>query len=343
IPKVPEQGYYVLSSAQQRMYFLYEFDKASLSYNMPGIYRLTGELDVPHLKACFHQLVDRHESLRTFFEMRDSGVVQRIVPAADFEVLYKEGSSEDMQSVIDGFVRPFELCSAYPFRVALYQFAPREALLLIDMHHIISDGVSHQVLLEDFCKLYQGESLAPLSLQYRDYAHWQQDSLEEGTLADHRSYWLSVYKELPSQLSLPTDYPRPLIKTDHGRSTGITIEGRRLHKLRALAQEEGVTMYMLLLALYTLLLRKLSNQEDIVVGTPTSGRHHADLEGMVGMFVNTLALRYEVSGDQDFRSYLSLVKRCTLGAFDHQLYQYETLVEELGIDRDTSRNPLFDV
>ncbi|WP_340203779.1 condensation domain-containing protein, partial [Ascidiimonas sp. W6] len=314
---------------QKRMYFLYEFDRMSTAYNMPGVFTIDARLDVERLKEAFHALVERHESLRTQFVLEGGHVFQRIVPASDFSVIEYHSSQSTADSLIDSFMRPFDLANEYPFRAGLIHLEEGGYILVFDMHHIISDGVSHEILLNDFWCLYRGETLPELPLQYRDYAEWQQSEAQASLVASHKAYWLDVFSEEVNVLELPTDYPRPLVKSDRGATSSFHLEPVMIDGLRELSKDSGVTMYMLFLAAYNVLLSKLSNTEDVVVGTPTSGRHHADLEAMVGMFVNTLALRNEVPGSARFLDFLQHVKQHTLSAFDHQLYQYEDLVEAL--------------
>ncbi|RBW63437.1 non-ribosomal peptide synthetase, partial [Tenacibaculum sp. E3R01] len=216
-------------------------------------------------------------------------------------------------------------------------------LLMIDSHHIINDGVSNEVLMKGFWLLYHGESLPSLNIDYIDYSVWQQSEGYQDLVSSHKTYWLDKYSEELTALELPTDYPRSQNQSTEGDVHSITLSKKQSEELRKIAASEGVTMYTLFLGIYSILLSKLSNQEDIVVGTPTAGRNHADLEEVVGMFVNTLALRNQVTSGTSFQEFLSELQVNTLMAFDHQLYQYEELVDALDVSRDSGRNPLFDV
>ena len=343
IPISPELEYYPLSSAQKRMYFLYEFDKESTSYNISSFYRIGGEFSISMLESAFKKLVARHESLHTLFALIDGYPVQRIVDGSTFEINYHKGEASEMASYINSFVRPFDLSQEIPVRVSLMDVADEDYLLIIDMHHIINDGVSQAILMQEFWSLYNESELPELGIQYKDYAYWQQSDAHQALVSNHKSYWLKTYSKEIVTLELPMDHPRPVQISDQGGTHMVHFDTLQTNKLRALATAEGVTMYTLFLAIYNVLLSKLSNQFDIIVGTPTAGRHHADLEGLVGMFVNTLALRNQVDSNLSFKDFLASVQDNTLSAFDHQLYQYEELVDELELSRDTSRNPLFDV
>ncbi|MEE4001910.1 amino acid adenylation domain-containing protein, partial [Tenacibaculum sp. FZY0031] len=243
----------------------------------------------------------------------------------------------------ESFVRPFDLNKEYPFRVGIVRDIEGGHLLLIDMHHIISDGVSHSILLEEFARLYEGEALPEVSLHYKDYAEWQQGSLNSVQRLSDEEYWQNMYASPTSALVLPYDYTRPAIKSDVGLSIDTTIDSDRVEKIRAFIEVTGTTMFMFLLSIHKIVLSRLSGQEDIVIGTPTSGRSHADIEQTVGMFVNTLALRSYPLKDKKFTAYLQEVKELVLSSFEHEGYQYEDLIDRLSIERDTSRNPLFDV
>ncbi|WP_243643718.1 condensation domain-containing protein, partial [Tenacibaculum sp. M341] len=322
IPKLPVKRLYELSSAQKRMYFLYEFDKQSTSYNMPSCYRLDSNINLDRLAATFRSLVIRHSSLRTRFVLEANEVHQQVMDGEDFKVNYIEvEDSSTTEEQVSSFVRPFDLNEEYPFRVGILEDV-KGYLLLIDMHHIISDGVSHDVLMQDFIRLYQGEHLPSLTLQYTDYSAWQQSEVHQEQLAKDKAYWLSVYSEEATVLNLPYDYDRPKLKETLGASVTLELSTAQTEGLRSLGLTHDSTIYMVMLSFYKILLSKLSNQYDIITGTPTSGRNHADVEQMVGMFVNTLALRSYPEGDKTYAEYLSEVKEMVLTSFVHESYQY---------------------
>lgn len=343
IPKALEQDYYPLSSAQSRMYFLYEFEKTGTSYNMPSFYRISKNLDISKLEAAYKELVRRHQSLCTVFKLVDSHPVQQVIDSSLFELTYHQCSASEVDSTIADFVRPFDLSKDFPIRVSLVDVIGQDYLLMSDVHHIINDGVSNEILMRDFWSIYNEDVLPDLGIQYIDYAVWQESNTYQELISQHKTYWLDCYRDELTTLELPTDYSRPANPSNKGKDYKLTLSKKQSDQLRSVAGSEGVTMYILFLAIYNVLLNKLSNQTDIVVGTPTVGRHHADLEGLVGMFVNTLALRNKADSNLSFRDFLANVKQNTLKAFDNQLYQYEELVDTLEIPRGTGHNPLFDV
>lgn len=330
------QDTYPVSSAQKRMYVLQQLEDGGVGYNMPAVLELTGPLDRGWLEETFRQLVERHESLRTSFETGPDGEpVQRIHDSVPFQL--------DEAESADAFVRPFCLEEAPLFRAALVKESDERHLLLTDMHHIISDGVSVNTLIKEFGELYAGRSLAPMRLQYKDYAVWQRSFQEKEGYQKQEAYWLKRLEgELPV-LELPADKPRPAVRSFAGGSVSCTLDAETASGLHRIARDHGSTLYMVLLAAYNTLLARLSGQEDIIVGSPIAGRPHKDLEPILGMFVNTLAIRTEPKGDKRFTDYLAEVRQAALEAYEHQDYPFEELVERLGVQRDTSRNPLFDV
>ncbi|WP_369878791.1 amino acid adenylation domain-containing protein [Bacillus sp. JNUCC-21] len=330
------QDTYPVSSAQKRMYVLQQLEDGGVGYNMPAVLELTGPLDRGRLEETFRQLVERHESLRTSFETGPDGEpVQRIHDSVPFQL--------DEAESADAFVRPFCLEEAPLFRAALVKESDERHLLLTDMHHIISDGVSVNTLIKEFGELYAGRSLAPMRLQYKDYAVWQRSFQEKEGYQKQEAYWLKRLEgELPV-LELPADKARPAVRSFAGGSVSCTLDAETASGLHRIARDHGSTLYMVLLAAYNTLLARLSGQEDIIVGSPIAGRPHKDLEPILGMFVNTLAIRTEPKGDKRFTDYLAEVRQAALEAYEHQDYPFEELVERLGVQRDTSRNPLFDV
>ncbi|WKT34215.1 non-ribosomal peptide synthetase [Bacillus amyloliquefaciens] len=330
------QDTYPVSSAQKRMYVLQQLEDGGVGYNMPAVLELTGPLDRSRLEETFRQLVERHESLRTSFETGPDGEpVQRIHDSVPFQL--------DEAESADAFVRPFCLEEAPLFRAALVKESDERHLLLTDMHHIISDGVSVNTLIKEFGELYAGRSLAPMRLQYKDYAVWQRSFQEKEGYQKQEAYWLKRLEgELPV-LELPADKPRPAVRSFAGGSVSCTLDAETASGLHRIARDHGSTLYMVLLAAYNTLLARLSGQEDIIVGSPIAGRPHKDLEPILGMFVNTLAIRTEPKGDKRFTDYLAEVRQAALEAYEHQDYPFEELVERLGVQRDMSHNPLFDV
>ncbi|MFS4449744.1 condensation domain-containing protein, partial [Maribacter sp. 2307UL18-2] len=341
--KAPSRDYYDLSAAQRRLYFLYEMDRSSLAYNLPRLIELKGALDLVRLEVAFEKLISRHEILRTRFEVVGDKVYQRIIADVDFKLEFHRSKGPGVDGLAKEFVRPFDLGDAPLLRAGLIEVSDMEHFLMVDMHHIVTDGVSQGILIRDFMRFYNNEEPEALPLQYKDYSEWQQGPEQQARLNSQRGFWLGEFSEEASVLELPTDYPRPRFKSYKGSNISFSLGVETTGRLKALGEEVGATMFMTVLALFNVLLGKLGNREDVTIGTGVAGRHHPDLEGIMGMFVNTLALRNSPQGDMGFKEFLTQVKGRTLCCLDNQDYPYEELIDELQVPRDTGRNPLFDV
>ena len=343
IEKVEERDYYQVSSAQKRIYLLQQFDTGNTAYNMPGMVMIEGELNIPQLEGTFKKLIKRHETLRTSFVRVDEEVVQRIEDDFDFKVEYFDDQDISIDQIRKEFIRPFNLEEAPLLRVGVIRQKKDKHLLFFDLHHIISDGTSMGILIDEFARLYQGEDLEELQLQYKDYAEWQNQLQNSETMKEEEKYWLGLFAGEIPVLNLPTDYPRPKTQSFIGDTYSFELEANLASKLREIGQYTNTTIYMLLLSALNILLAKYSKQDDIIIGSPIAGRDHADLENIIGMFVNTLAMRNNPVSDKTYRQFLAEVRENALLAYENQDYQFEELVEKLDINRDKSRNPLFDV
>jgi tyrocidine synthetase-3 len=343
IDVVEEREYYPVSTAQKRLYILQQFEEETVNYNMPRVLEMKGDLDKERLEAAFKALVQRHDSLRTSFDIVEDKPVQRVHREVDFSFGYTEAKKEEMDQIISSFIRPFDLSHAPLLRVELVRVAEEHHFFLFDMHHIISDGVSMNIVINDLMSFYEEKELPNLRVQYKDFSVWENNIIAADEMKKQEAYWHETFREEIPVLELPTDYTRPVIKDAAGDLINFMINSETLSQMQEIAKQNGATLYMVLLAAYNVLLSRYSGQTDIVVGSPTAGRSHADLEHTVGMFVNTLALRNSPLPDQSFETFLSEVKEQTLQIYEHQDYPFELLVEKLGVQRDTSRSPLFDV
>ncbi|WP_036604236.1 non-ribosomal peptide synthetase [Paenibacillus assamensis] len=343
IPVAEKCDYYPVSSMQQRMYVLHELeDKRSVAYNMPSAYRIQGELDVARLEQAVQALIRRHDLLRTVFETIDGVIVQRECTNVSFAIERSEGSEVTIDSAMRAFVRPFYLEEAPLLRMEVLKINEQDHILLVDMHHIISDGISGQIIVNETIALYTQQQLPELALQYKDYAVWQQQRLSDSRMVDHKGYWLQQFSGSLPLLNLPLDYRRPVQQSFAGNTLRFTAGAELTAQLNQFASRNGATLYHVLLAAYYLLLNKYSAQHDIIIGTPVAGRNHPDLHNMLGMFVNTLALRIKSQPEQTFEQIVDTIKELSLEAMEHQEYPFEQLLDELDVKRDTSRNPLFD-
>lgn len=343
INPVEKQDYYPVSSAQRRMYVVEQIGSSNTtSYNMPFLLEIEGALDIVRLRQSLKKLVIRHESLRTSFHMVEEILMQRVHSDVEWDLMVMQATDEDLQHMIDAFIQPFDLSESTLFRAGLIQIESNRHLLMLDMHHIISDGVSINVLFQDMMQIYQGNELPPLRIQYKDYAVWQQGAAQITRLREQEQYWLNQFSgELPV-LEMPTDYTRPSIQQSDGDIWSFEISAEIVNKIKKVSTTKGTTLYMTLLAAYQVLLSKYTGQDDIIVGSPIAGRPHADIEQIVGMFVNTLAFRGQPKSNQSFMDYLSQVKEQVLQAYDNAEYPFEELLDKLDLERDLSRHPLFD-
>ena len=340
-----KKEYYALSSAQRRLYILQRMTPLGTIYNMFQAQQLSSDVNKEKLRKTFKQLIQRHESLRTSFIEVNEESVQKIHEQVEFEIEYYDLATDEHGRTIHTFIRPFDLSCAPLLRVGIGENRSEENkyLLMVDMHHIISDGVSHGILLKEFLAIYEGASLPPPQLQYKDFAEWQNRPAQRERLKKQEQYWLNNLEgELPV-MNLPYDYARPNVQSFEGSQIVFYLETGETEALKALAVREDVTLFMILLAVFKLLLSRLSGQEDIIVGVPAAGRSHADIQQIIGMFVNTLAIRNYPVADKTISSFVKEVKTSALEAFENQDYPFEDLVEKLTVVRDVSRNPVFDV
>ncbi|MCP4218077.1 MAG: AMP-binding protein, partial [bacterium] len=348
IEPVEKKEYYPLSSEQKRMYILQQMEINGTVYNMPETIPLNEAPDIEKLEKTFTQLIRRHESLRTSFHMMMENPIQRIHDNVDFAITYydlTEGNpgTEAANTRKDTYIRPFDLSRAPLLRVGAVKSENNRYLLFVDMHHIISDGVSHQVLLKDFTALYAGKNLEPLRIQYKDFSQWQYNGKEKGNLKQQEAYWLREFQGEIPVLNMPADYPRPSIQSFEGDTVNFQLDKKVTAAIKKLALEEGATLYMVLLGLCNIFLAKISGMEDVVLGTPLAGRIHADLQQGIGMCVSTPELRNRPNGNKSFLKFLHEVKIRTLEAIENKDYPFEDLVVTLDVKREPGHNPLFDV
>ncbi|AMP99737.1 Nonribosomal peptide synthetase [Pedobacter cryoconitis] len=356
IPVVAPAESYVLSSSQRRLWILSQFSAGNVAYNVPGAYWFEGELDLEILQRSFDALISRHEILRTVFRSDEEAEVRQYIQDAGtggFVINEQDLRGTELtvlRSLVEkDFTTVFDLTSGPLMYGCLYRVSERSWVLSYVMHHIISDGWSMGILIKELMGYYgsyqsgEVEEITGLNIQYKDYAFWQQEQLKGAAFAAHKGYWLEQFSgELPV-LSLLGDKSRPLVKTYNGRTIRKRLNGGQIASFRRLLQEEGATLFMGLLAAVKVLLHRYTGQEDIIIGSPIAGREHADLEGQLGFYVNTLALRTTFSGAENYREILDRVKRVTLGGYEHQVYPFDELVDSLNLQRDMSRHPLFDV
>jgi len=357
IKVLEKKAYYELSYSQRRFWVLSQFEDASLAFNIPIALVIEEELNVEALSKAFITLVKRHESLRTIIKIIDCEPTQKIrfTDEVDFGLEYIELMGiEDRElkarELIDSEMeKPFDLEKGPLLRVNLIHLEERKYILLLMMHHIISDMVSMNILLEEFQTLYscsrdggKENPLKPLRIQYKDYVAWQNRQISEKK-EEHKQYFLNQLGKDLSLLKLPTDKKRPRIMSYNGDVVSCHINKNLTEGLKNLGNQNDATLFMILLTAFNILLFRYSNQTDIVIGIPTAGREHCDLEGQIGLYINTLALRTRFSREDTVLSLLNIVKNVVIGVYEHQVYPFDMIMDELGIKRDISRHPIFDV
>ena len=342
IPAAKEMPYYPVSSAQRRMYLLSHTEGGELTYNMTGAMNVEGTIDPERLNAAFRKLIARHEALRTSFDLYEGEPAQRIHQNVNFTIERIQASEEEAEDRVFDFIKAFDLAKPPLMRAGLIEIEPARHVLVVDMHHIISDGVSVNILMKDLSRIYEGNEPDPLSIQYKDFAVWQQSDIQKRNIKSQEAYWLDQFHGDIPVLDMPADYERPAIRDYEGESFEFLIPEHLKQRLSQMEEDTGATLYMILLAAYTILLSKYSGQEDIIVGTPSAGRTHLDVEPVVGMFVNTLVIRNHPAGRKTFDAYLNEVKENMLDAYKNQDYPLEELIQHLHLPKDSSRNPLFD-
>ena len=354
IPRRNDTGPVPLSFAQQRLWFLEQLGDSN--YLVPATLRLVGPLDVDALERSLNEIVARHDALRTTFTAIDGQPMQVIAPrqpltllTLDLRHLPDDERAVEIRRLREEALRPFSLERGPLFRASLLRVAEEEHLLLLAMHHIVSDGWSLGVLIREMATLYENfvegttPNLPELPIQYADFAVWQRQWLSGEVLERQLQYWKEQLGNNPPVLELPTDHSRPVVPTYKGSFVTCEISSNLVEALKDLSRREGVSLYMTLLAAFKILLARYAGQDHVIVGTPIANRNQIDIENLIGFFVNTLVLRTDLSGNPRFDKLLQQIREVTLGAFAHQDVPFEKLVEELQPERDMSRTPLFQV
>lgn len=353
----PRERQFPASFPQQRMWFLDQLNPGTAAYNIPAAVRMRGPLDVELWRRALAEIVRRHESLRTTFDEVDGEPVQVVHPSGELELTVEEcghlrgpgGETGILDLARQEAARPFDLTTGPLMRMRFLRLATDEHVLLLTMHHIVADLWSTSVLFGELVALYQSyltgteAALPELTVQYADYAAWQRKKLAGPGTAATLEHWKKTLDGAAPVLELPTDRARPAVLGTAGDSRPFHLPASVMDGVRELSRRTGATPFMTLLAAYVALLHRYSGQEDIVVGVPVANRGQAEVERLIGYFVNTLAIRNDASGDPTFTELLGRVRGAALDAFAHQELPFERLVEELCPERDLSRSPVFQV
>ncbi|HYY94296.1 MAG TPA: amino acid adenylation domain-containing protein, partial [Pyrinomonadaceae bacterium] len=357
IEAAPRSADLPLSFSQQRLWFLAQLEGPSSAYNLSSAVRLDGELDVAALESAVSALIARHEVLRTTFPDSGGTPSQRISAALPFRLHVHElpplprelQEAEALRLAAEEAARPFDLAAGPLLRVSLFRLRADAHVLALSLHHIISDAWSMRVLIREVSALYTAlradspPALPELRIQYADFAQWQRRRMQSETGRAQLAYWKEKLRDAPAVLELPTDRPRPSTQSFNGASAPFGFGPELTAKLHALSQESGASLFMVMLAAFSVLLSRYADQRDIVIGSPVANRPHVDLESLIGFFVNTLALRIDLSGNPSFRELLDRARRVALDGYANQEVPFEQLVDALDLDRNLSHNPVFQV
>lgn len=350
IHPIQEAEYYKLTPMQRRLFVLDKLEESNTAYNMTRIMLSEGELCRERLEESLKLLIERHETLRTSFDFRGDEPVQLIHRFVDFKMDYFEMENNGSDAWIDkkisdilaDFTRPFDLSQAPIFRVKLVKVNENKHIILLDMHHIISDGISMNLLERDISYIYNKKKLPNLRIQFKDFVDWQNKRYRTETARKQDEYWVQRLSEELPVLNMPLDFPRPSTQSFDGNSLNFQVDTELLQRLNKLAVQRGATLYMVLLAAYNILLSKYTGQEDIIVGSPVSGRVNEDTDNLIGLFINTLLMRNLPLNDMTFKEFLANVKKNSIEAYSNQEYQMDKLLEKIRYNIDLSRNPIFD-
>jgi len=349
IPALAAQPSYAVSRAQKRIWLASRGADPS-TYNMAGALQLDGAVDTARLVRAFDMLVDRHESLRTVFAMIEGDLRQRILTreASGFRVEQRDLADDAGPQAIDALIRaeseqPFDLASGPLFRVKLVRLSPVKHLLLLNMHHVISDAWSIRVLTDDLHALYAGHDLPPLSIQYRDYAAWHNASLAGPHAAAHRAYWLAQLAAPLPRLQLASDFPRPERLGHAGQTLEVELPEQQAAELTTLARAHHTSLYAVLLASFCVLMHRYTGREDIVIGSVSAGRDSEQLESQIGVYLNTVVLRVPVRPSATVAEVIDGMAKASTQALEHASYPFDVLLEDLKIRTPASHFPIFDI
>ncbi|BCJ96170.1 hypothetical protein acsn021_37390 [Anaerocolumna cellulosilytica] len=340
---VGKREYYPLSYAQKRLYILDRMFQENIMYNLSEIVRLKGPVDINKVESIFKDLIRRHESLRTSFSTMDGIPVMKVVDEVPFRIEVYDAADNSWEEVLAQFIHPFDLRSAPLLRVGIIKLGLDNFIMVIDMHHIISDAISMNIIIKDFITLYKSKQLPYLNSRYIDYALWQDSSEFKVILENQKKFWISQFENGIPYLELPLDFERPSVQTFEGDIQIMSLGKEEAIFLKEISAKNDTTLFASLLAVFNILLYKITGSTDIILGTPVSGRSYESFENIVGMFVNTLVLRNQINENQSFSEILLNVSENTRQVLKYQDYPFDELVKDVYVNRDTTRNPVFDV
>ncbi|TRW90815.1 non-ribosomal peptide synthetase/type I polyketide synthase [Candidatus Methylobacter oryzae] len=340
IEVVEKQPYYPASAAQRRLYILWELSKQSLGYNLPSILFIENKVDAGQLARAFDKLIARHESFRVSFAMKEGRLVQVIADHVDFTLSEIALKRSELDAYAGKFSRPFDLAKAPLLRAELATLDTGEQVLLFDVHHIVADAFSLQIIFQELNAFYKNENLPELKIQYKDFARWQNAHFETEAFKVHRDYWLKQFEQDIPVLDFPFDFQRPPVITYEGAVLSFSVDEELLNKVRHFSAKNETTPFMVFLSAFYLLFHKYSRQDDIIIAIADLGRNAPEVSETIGMFINHLAIRAFPKDEKTPAAFLAEVKELMVNAYAHQEYPFDQLVQKLNLPRDMSRDPL---
>ncbi len=342
IPKAVSKKSYALSSAQKRIFFHQKLNPSSTIYNVPNVFELTN-YELKTLEEAFKKLIVRHEILRTSFQIEDKKPVQIIHDTIDFSIAVIQVQNESLETALQNLVQPFQLETGKLFKVTIIETDDAQRFLYIDIHHMICDGVSILILLNELVSLYSGNTLATPNIQYRDFSEWEHSTAQQLRKKAQEKFWLTaLHKPLPP-LDLITDFKRQNEVSYEGNTLHFKLDASDFENIKKITNANNTTLFVVLLTAFKILLSKITTQKDIIIGTAVTGREHSQLLNTIGNFVNTVCVRSQVDENERVTDYIKRLKPTVLEVFENQTFPFEEIVEKLNIDREASRNPVFDI
>ena len=345
IEKVPIQDTYPLSSAQKRIYYSVKMiGEDNIVYNMPGAVLVEKILDIEKIKKVFSRILKRHSILRTRFIFKDNDIRQQVESNVDFETPVFYNKKDEIKNIVMNFSKPFNLEKEPLIRMEVHYIDNKETLVLMDAHHIIMDGISLNNFIIEFERLYNGDNLKNIPIQYKDYSVWEEKYNESDDIKEKEDYWVNKFKNSEfEQLNLPYDYKATASRSYNGDRVTNIIDEKKFRKIERYAKKIGVSPYMFFISVFYILLYKYTGQSEIILGSPIANRDKNEMKRMVGMFVNNIVTKANINSEETFQNFLNEMREQILDDISHQPYPFDMLVKRLGIKTDNSRNPLFDV
>lgn len=336
-----KKTYYEMSATQKRMYISYKMDQTGTAYNTPMLLSIKGEIEEENFKEAVKKVVKRHEILRTVFVENENTMMQKVLDDMDVNII-SQVVADDMENNIQNYIKPFDLEKGPLFRINLFRVNQEKSYLFIDMHHIITDLVSIKLFMEEVAKFYNGENLPEVKLQYRDFSEWQNEKIRTSRFEKLEQFWLNEFQDGFPVLDLPTDYKKPSLSSNQGKSLSILVNDQTTMQLRQLAEEQGVTMHMVVLSAYLLLLSKHAGREEVLIGIPVASRTQEEMNHILGAILNTVLFKIKVDSNSRYLEFLAKVKTQLMNVLENQEYPLDLLVDKLAKYHDINRGMIYE-